>query len=857
MDPLSAFGLLGSVISIVTFASSLTVETYRFTKSSSQSSPENEWLQAQAERSKTLSDELSSAGSTETTAVDAKTLRLAKDCQDEADKLIALLNSLKLPVRPDGTKSKRLAVKQVLRSKVRTGDVEASRRRLESLEKQLSSAVIACIKQSQSVDFEKIQSTLSQHGNELTIGNEALKRVEEEILKARAHLEDTKAREFAKVIMNALDFPQRASRDDMIEDRHWTTFNWALSEGAFKYWLEGAEKTFWICGHPGSGKSTLMKYLAQNLLSSNSLHAATTQCDALVARHFFWIAGHPLQKKILTMLQNLMYQLISARPTLARIAFPNKLQPTLTPSEDDLVKSFHYIARSMSVRMILVIDGLDECEERNHHDLLRIIRKLASMDNIRMVLSSRPWAIFEQDFDRSTPKLLLQSLTRSDMYRYTCNRLQSADPSLGLSGYKENDSNPDLKDSTSERDDNGLERFTGCNDLDSARHKEAVELVSNIVEKADGVFFWVSLVLDTLCVRLVDGHSLLQLQRFVDEFPRKLEDYFDKLVYERIADTYRNAAYSETAMALHIALLGTRADEERANRRYGITTNMSYLNFWVLRESVLTRKEIITDASFGTHASFGVHNRDEREAMEVTSRYLAGCCKDFLRMRDSVVTFRHRTGHDFLHTQRMQDLIKNHTPPHFHDKPFWKQLTLCRLKFDCEDPSEIYEALMEEAFRNAHHELSAFPRLGPQYYEEYFLDWMDILDADNGTDAIRYFAENVWLLNELIFAFIEENCYTLAARIIKLAPVSSIQHQPAALRSPGHGVWAEFQTHARIRRSVHCAPAARTRLGSKRCIEEEGVHLAAFAPQDVVEDASNAGFRFWQWLNQPRAGNGY
>ena len=66
---------------------------------------------------------------------------------------------------------------------------------------------------------------------------------------------------------------------------------------------------------------------------------------------------------------------------------------------------------------------------------------------------------------------------------YTCNRLQSADPSLGLSGYEENASNSELNDSTSEQDNNGLERHASCKDLDSMRHKEAVKLVSNIVER--------------------------------------------------------------------------------------------------------------------------------------------------------------------------------------------------------------------------------------------------------------------------------------------------------------------------------------------------------------------------------------
>lgn len=75
-----------------------------------------------------------------------------------------------------------------------------------------------------------------------------------------------------KAILESLKFEVMHHRYDAITDAHDKTFGWIFdpesfpstdrrSKIAFKSWLEGGDGIYWISGKPGSGKSTLMKYL--------------------------------------------------------------------------------------------------------------------------------------------------------------------------------------------------------------------------------------------------------------------------------------------------------------------------------------------------------------------------------------------------------------------------------------------------------------------------------------------------------------------------------------------------------------------------------------------------------------------
>jgi hypothetical protein len=64
-------------------------------------------------------------------------------------------------------------------------------------------------------------------------------------------------------VLESLNFDQMDFRHSKIRDAHPNTFSWMFSQH-FKSWLKDPEPIYWISGKPGSGKSTLMKYLVDN-----------------------------------------------------------------------------------------------------------------------------------------------------------------------------------------------------------------------------------------------------------------------------------------------------------------------------------------------------------------------------------------------------------------------------------------------------------------------------------------------------------------------------------------------------------------------------------------------------------------
>jgi hypothetical protein len=89
--------------------------------------------------------------------------------------------------------------------------------------------------------------------------------------------------------------------------------------------------------------------------------------------------------------------------------------------------------------------------------------------------------------------------------------------------------------------------------------QQSEELIKSVVDKADGAFLWAQLVVDTLQERLRAGRSLEDLRSCVVEFPGELQEYFRKLVYERIHSTWRT---SDTAIMLKTMQIEADSDAE-------------------------------------------------------------------------------------------------------------------------------------------------------------------------------------------------------------------------------------------------------------------------------------------------------
>lgn len=99
-------------------------------------------------------------------------------------------------------------------------------------------------------------------------------------------------------------------------------------------WLQNDESLFWISGKPGSGKSTFIKYLHTNPLTSNYLRNWYRSDNCVQATFFFHYRGTAIQKSLEGLYRGILSQILEQAP---RSLFA--IQPNLSQSYGDAVRN--------------------------------------------------------------------------------------------------------------------------------------------------------------------------------------------------------------------------------------------------------------------------------------------------------------------------------------------------------------------------------------------------------------------------------------------------------------------------------------------------------------------------------------
>lgn len=128
-------------------------------------------------------------------------------------------------------------------------------------------------------------------------------------------LHDQKLR---RKILNSLSFYELNDRYSKIAEAQSKTFNWIYETGAhqdvqwsnFAQWLaeygSRCNRLYWVSGKPGSGKSTLMRFMCDDMRTSGLLKKWSKGVRVLSSSCFFWNAGTTLQKSLQGLLQTLL-----------------------------------------------------------------------------------------------------------------------------------------------------------------------------------------------------------------------------------------------------------------------------------------------------------------------------------------------------------------------------------------------------------------------------------------------------------------------------------------------------------------------------------------------------------------------
>ena len=324
-------------------------------------------------------------------------------------------------------------------------------------------------------------------------------------------------------ILEKLHFHNMEDRSERISIAHARTFEWIFHDpgsaqppsqteqkqgsvpvwASFTEWLQKGEGLYWITGKPGSGKSTFMKFLFLDARTDKYLALKRSLAPIVKAGFYFWNSGTTMQMSQSGLLRTILYQsLRSLSPDLVPRIFPQRWKKhvlfgstNLDWSWVELKSAFQALVSESSLRFCFFIDGLDEYDG-NFSELAQLLTETAAYPNVMICAASRPELVFEESF-YGKPQLKLEDLTRPDIHIFATEQ---------------------LGDNVFFRD---LQRF---------KPKEAQALISNVTDKASGVFLWVRLVIASLLTGLRDGDTLADLQDRLMALPSDLEALFKRIL---------------------------------------------------------------------------------------------------------------------------------------------------------------------------------------------------------------------------------------------------------------------------------------------------------------------------------------
>lgn len=352
--------------------------------------------------------------------------------------------------------------------------------------------------------------------------------------------------------LESLFFPEINSRQEQIPEAFRETCRWIFDSPTgerrgrdqphyrFHEWLRAGKGVYWISGKPGSGKSTLMKFIVDEELTVQLLDAGKGNQDPLMISFFFWSAGTALQKSAAGLLRSLLYQIARECPELVKLVtiqsskslygFESSTALRAAWTDQRLLSALATFIDKMPAHLSLCVfvDGLDEFEG-DEDLLLDMVRLFSNALRCKICVSSRPEQAFRHEF-RECPQLRIQDFTRKDIHRMASGKLIPV-----------------------------LEKY-----LDTSKQSLAgnvTHFVDTLVKMASGVFLWLDLMIKDLIKGAKNGDTIEQLQSRLERTPATIDGMYAHIlenldpIYHREGLKYFAILFAAEDLEISVTLL--------------------------------------------------------------------------------------------------------------------------------------------------------------------------------------------------------------------------------------------------------------------------------------------------------------
>ncbi|POS74959.1 ankyrin repeat protein [Diaporthe helianthi] len=365
------------------------------------------------------------------------------------------------------------------------------------------------------------------------------------------------------------------------------TCQWLIRHEKYQHWRQKqCSDLLWLSADAGCGKSVLLSYLIDHLRSSeNKVQVPEVVC------YFFFKEDNNEQNDAIHAISAILHQLYTTQPWLL-----GQVTGQFLEEEKSMLRSFNSLwklldtstTNTSSRDVIIVMDGLDECEPSTRQQLLQSLTRFYSAREgsdltrppyVKTIIASRPGNDIKHAFD-ILPTIRLRGEDEPEAI--------SQDVELVIKHHIENATR------------RGIPR------------EVLADVRAGLIKGADRTFLWTTLVIDLLKTK--KGAS----KRELIEILEARGDIFQ--IYDRLLDHSSDAAQARKMLQI---VVGAIRPMKLSELSVAMAVNSEHMTFEDLELDV-------------------VHNFEER-AKEL--------CGHFIRIVRETVYLVHQTAREFLLVQ--------------------------------------------------------------------------------------------------------------------------------------------------------------------------------------------------------------